>query len=124
MKNLKQKELRTFSKRSATIVALLCITILLVLVWFVFNAQLEHRNRHYAEESPNLHNLEIKELEEVVRIDPQNFSAWKLLGLKYRHGKNYVKAKESWKRALEVAHTDAEVTWLKEKLGHIDGQHK
>ena len=123
MKHKKRKELRTLSKRTAKIVALLCVAVLVILLWFVFNAQLEHRNRHYAEDSPKLQNLEIRELEDVVKKNPHNFSAWKLLGLKHLQSNDHAKAKESWKRALEVAHTEGEAAWLKKKLGHIDEEH-
>lgn len=123
MKQKKQTELKALSQRTKNILALISLTVLVVFLWLFFSAQLEHRNRHYAEDFTKLQNLEIKDLEEVVIKDPNNFSAWKLLGLKHRQNKNYAKAKESWKRALEVAHTEGEVAWLKEKLAHIDEQH-
>ena len=123
MKQKKQKELKTLSKRTTKIVALLCFTVLFGLLWLTFDAQLEHRDRHDIENSLALYKLEIKELEEIVKKDPNNYSAWKLLGEKYRQDKNYVKAKESWSRALEIAHSEDEVAWLKEKLDHIDKHH-
>jgi len=103
--------------------ALLCFAVLVVLFWLIFDAQLEHRKQHYAEDASMPYKLEIKELEEVVRKYPNNFSAWKSLGMKYRQVKNYAKAKESWNKALEIAHTENEATWLKEKIDHIDKHH-
>lgn len=123
-KHKKQKNLKTHSKRRTNIIALLFIAVLVVLFWLMFDAQLEHRDRHYDEDAPKQSKLEINELEEIVRKDPDNYSAWKLLGMEYRQDKNYDKAKEAWNRALEIAHSEDEVAWLKGKLDHIDEHHK
>jgi uncharacterized protein HemY len=122
-KGKKQKEFKNISKRRTNISALLCLAISVGLLWMMFDAQLEHRNQHYTEDSPKQYKQAIKELEEIVKNDPNNYSAWKLLGGKYRQDKNYVKAKESWSSALEIAHSEDEVAWLKEKLDHIDKHH-
>lgn len=120
-KRKKQKNLKTHPKRRTNIMALLFIAVLVALFWLMFDDQLEHRNQHCAEDVAK---LELNELEEIVRKDPDNFSAWKQLGMEYRQGKNYDKAKEAWNRALEIAHSEDEVAWLKEKLDHIDEHHK
>ena len=78
MKQKKQTELKALSQRTKNILALISLTVLVVFLWLFFSAQLEHRNRHYAEDFTKLQNLEIKDLEEVVIKDPNNFSAWKL----------------------------------------------
>lgn len=120
----RQKELKTASRRITNIMALIAFAVALGLFGLMFDAMLEHRNQHYAEDSPKQHKLEIKELEEIVKKDPNNFSAWKLLGMEYRQDKSYAKAKEAWNRALEIAHSEDEVAWLKEKLDHIEKNHK
>ena len=94
------------------------------MVWFMFDAQLKHLDLHHSEGFLTQHKLGIKELEETVRKNPKNFSAWKLLGEKYREDKDFNKAKESWVRALDVAHTEGEATWLKERLEHIARHHQ
>lgn len=93
------------------------------ILWFMSDAQLEHLDLHYAEGSSSLYKLEINELEEVVRKNPKNFSAWELLGKKYREDKDFVKAKDAWTKALEVAHTTSEATRLKGRLDHIGEHH-
>lgn len=120
----REKELKTASRRIMYIMVLMAFAVALCIFWLMFDAMLEHRNQHYAEDSPKQHNLEIKELEAIVTKDPNNFSAWRLLGTKYRQVKNYAKAKEAWSRALEIAHSEDETAWLKEKLDHIDEHHK
>jgi len=123
-KGKKQKELKAPSKRRANIMILMTLTVSVGILWFIFDAHLEHRNQHYAEDVTKQYKKQsIKELKEIVRKDPNNFSAWKLLGLKYRQEKKYVKAKESWNRALEIAHSEDEISWLEEKLDHIDKHH-
>lgn len=101
----KQKKLKTPHKCTTSIMVLLCLMASSGLLWIVLNAQIEHRNQHYAEDVPNQQKLKLEDLEEAVRKDPNNFNAWKLLGLKYRQNKDYAKAKESWNRALEKAHS-------------------
>jgi len=123
-KHRKQKELKTPSKRTTNIMVLITFAVALGIFGLMFDAMLEHRNQHYAEDSPKQHKLEIKELEEIVKKDPNNFSAWKLLGMEYRQDKSYAKAKEAWNRALKIAHSEDEVAWLKEKLDHIEKYHK
>ena len=124
MKHKKQEALKTPPKRTTKLIVLLCLSVLVVFFWLFLNAHLEHRNRHYVEDSQKLRELEIVELEEVVRKDPHNYSAWLLLGSKHRQDKNNAKAKESWDKALKVAHTKDEAAWLKNKLSHINENHK
>lgn len=123
-KHKKQKEVKKASRRITNIMVLITFAVALGIFGLMFDAMLEHRNQHYAEDSPKQHKLEIKELEGIVKKDPNNFSAWKLLGMEYRQDKSYAKAKEAWNRALEIAHSEEEVAWLKEKLDHIEKHHK
>jgi len=123
-KHKKQKEVKKAPRRITNIMVLITFAVALGIFGLMFDAMLEHRNQHYDEDAPKQNKLEIKELEEIVKKDPNNFSAWKLLGMKYRQDKSYAKAKEAWNRALEIAHSEDEVAWLKEKLDHIEKHHK
>ena len=119
----KHKEPKKHSKRITNTILLICLAISAGLLWKMFNAQLEHRNQHYAEDTPKQYKQSIKELEEIVRKAPDNYSAWKLLGIEYRREKNQATAQRAWTRALEIAHSEDEPAWLKETLAHIDKHH-
>ncbi len=61
--------------------------------------------------------LAVKELEGVLRLEPEDVIALKRLGSAYLQLKDYRQARSSWQRALEIAPDDAQ---LKEYLEALD----
>ncbi len=60
----------------------------------------------------------LKEFEEVLKINPQNWQAYCNLGLIYENKKDYIKAKQMYNKTLEL---DRENKVAKEHISKITG---
>jgi tetratricopeptide (TPR) repeat protein len=61
--------------------------------------------------------LAVKELEDVLRLEPEDVTALKRAGSAYLQLKDYQKARQAWQKALELSPDDAQ---LKEYLQALD----
>lgn len=104
-KDKKQEEFKTLSMSVTAIMFIVVILTTGVLIWEMFSAQLGCAESCKSKTNVTNYNLEIKLLKEIVKNEPKNHNAWKLLGNKYCATFDNVRAKQAWAKALETAPT-------------------
>lgn len=74
-------------------------------IWEMFSDLHECNERCRVKKTVENYKLEIQLLEDIVKKEPKNHNAWKLLGNKYCATFDTVRAKQAWAKALETAPT-------------------
>ena len=93
------------------------------LIWNMFTNQWEHSERHKEKTSVAGHGLEIQLLEELVKKDPDNYHAWRELGKLHRNSFDFVKARKSWGKSLELAPAGESTDKIKRMIDHMENGH-
>ena len=105
---------------------LILTTVILVtggLICNMFTNQWEHAERHKGKTSVVDNGLAIQLLEELVKKEPDNYQAWRELGKLYRNSFDFVKARKSWGKSLELAPAGENADKIKKMIDHMENGH-